>query len=107
MLCGHHRGIRRLTKTYPDGHSFTAVMYNLQADRKNANGYCVLLTFDPMTGNISFTSYSPVFDDYTCIDPKDETFTIENAYWTEPRKASSTAEPDAAGEADPDENPGG
>ncbi len=107
VLCGHHRDIRRLTKTYPDGHSFTAVMYNLQADRKKSSGYCELLTFDPMTGKISFTSYSPVFDDYNCIDPKKETFTLENVYWAEPREALPSAEPDAVREEDPDENPGG
>lgn len=81
LFCGHHKGARRLTNTYKDGRTFTAVMYNLQADRKKSNGYFVLITFDPLTRNVSFTSYSPVFDDYNFYDKTDkETFTLENAY---------------------------
>ncbi len=81
LLCGHHKGIRRLDKTYEDGRVFTAIMYNLQLDRKKGAGYCTLLTFDPLTRSISFTSYSPYFDDYNYLDdPRKETFVLENAF---------------------------
>ena len=80
VLCGHHRGVRRLETTYEDGRTFTAVMYNLQADRKKGDGYCVLITFDPMTRDVSFTSYSPIKNDYNYQSPSKETFTLKDAY---------------------------
>ena len=80
LLCGHHRGVRRLEKTREDGRTFTAVMFNLQADRKKGNGYCVLITFDPMSRNVWFTSYSPILDDYNYQSESKETFTLKNAY---------------------------
>ena len=82
LLCGHHKGIRKLQNVYEDGErTFTAIMYNLQLDKKKGTGYCTLMTFDPMTRSISFTSYSPFFDDYNYLDdPKQETFVLENAY---------------------------
>lgn len=81
LLCGHHRGVRRLTKSFHEGIDFTAVMYNLQEETKKASGYCMLITFDPVTRSVSFTSYSPVYDDYNYLDdPTLETFTLENAY---------------------------
>ena len=70
-----------MDKTYEDGRVFTAIMYNLQLDRKKGAGYCTLLTFDPLTRSISFTSYSPYFDDYNYLDdPRKETFVLENAF---------------------------
>lgn len=82
LLCGHHKGIRRLRQTYEDGNrTFTAVMYNLQADKTNGTGYCMLLTFDPVLRSVSFTSYSPYFDDYNYLgNPDRETFLLENAF---------------------------
>lgn len=80
VLCGHHRGIRRLDQKYENGRSFTAIMYNLQADRKKGNGYCMILTFDPRSRNIWFTSYSPILDDYNYESAEKETFILKNAY---------------------------
>ncbi len=82
LLCGHHKGIRKLQTVYEDGErTFTAIMYNLQLDKKKGTGYCTLMTFDPITRSISFTSYSPFFDDYNYLDdPNQETFVLENGY---------------------------
>ncbi len=81
VLCGHHRGVRRLDKMREDGSTFTAYMYNLQADRKKGDGYCVLITFDPISRSISFTSYSPILNDYNYYRNTDkETFVLFNAY---------------------------
>ena len=80
LLCGHHRGVRRWSQTYEDGRTFEAVMYNLQAENKSL-GYFMLLTFDPLERTISFTSYSPYYDDYNYYQKNEiETFTIEKAY---------------------------
>lgn len=82
LLCGHHRRARRQQIVYEDGRTFTAVMFNLQEEKKRpAIGYCMLVTFDPVTRAVSFTSYSPYFDDYNYYeDPANETFVLENAY---------------------------
>ncbi len=66
---------------HEDGTTYHAVMYNMQAEKRKASGYCMLVTFDPVTRSISFTSYSPVFDDYNYLDdPTKETFVLVNAY---------------------------
>ena len=81
ILCGHHKGAVRVERTHEDGTTYHAVMYNLQAEKQKASGYCMRITFDPVTRNISFTSYSPVFDDYNFMDdPSQETFVLENAF---------------------------
>ena len=82
LLCGHHKGIRKLQTVYEDGErTFTAIMYNLQLDKKKGTGYCTLMTFYPTSRSIAFTSYSPYFNDYNYLDnPKYETFVLENAY---------------------------
>lgn len=82
LLCGHHKGIRRLQTAYENGNRlFTAVMYNLQLDKENGTGYCTLMTFDPVSRSISFTSYSPYFDDYNYLNnPEKETFVLENVF---------------------------
>jgi hypothetical protein len=82
LLCGHSRGTCRTETVYEDGRTFAAVMVNLQnEDRGKTAGYCMLVTFDPLTRAISFTSYSPVYDDYNYYyDTRKETFTLENAY---------------------------
>ena len=80
VLCGHHKGIKRWEKTYGD-RTVTAIMYNLQLDKQKGIGYCTLMTFDPLTRNISFTSYSPYFDDYNYSKKEStETFVLENVF---------------------------
>lgn len=80
LFCGHHKGVKRWTKTYEEDRTFTAIMYNLQSEEK-AYGYCTILTFDPMAHTLSFTSYSPYFDDYNYYPKTDiETFVLENAF---------------------------
>ncbi|MBQ1820834.1 MAG: metallophosphoesterase [Clostridia bacterium] len=82
LLCGHHKGVKRWQKTYEDqDRTFTAIMYNLQLDKQKGIGYCTLMTFDPLTRSISFTSYSPYFDDYNYSKKEsEETFVLENAF---------------------------
>lgn len=82
LLCGHRRGAVRTVTENEDGSTFAAVMVNLQDEREwNTTGYCMLVTFDPLSRSISFTNYSPVLDDYNYYnDPSKETFTLENAY---------------------------
>jgi hypothetical protein len=82
LLCGHHRKAYHMQKTFENGRTFTAVMVNLQAESLYATtGYCMLVTFDPVTRSIGFTSYSPFFDDYDFYPfSKNETFTLENAF---------------------------
>ena len=81
VLCGHAREVHRRVKTYEDGRVLTAVMYNLQGESYYSNGYCVIMQFDPVERSISFTHYSPLFDDYNYYDdPSVETFVLENAY---------------------------
>ena len=82
LLCGHRRDVARKDTVYEDGRTFTAVMVNLQnEDYHKTSGYCMLVTFDPLSRSISFTSYSPVYDDYNYYtDPSIETFTLENAF---------------------------
>lgn len=80
LLCGHHKGVQRWEKTYPDGRVFRALMYNLQ-NEQNVAGYCQLLTFDPVSRTLYATSYSPYLNDYNFYDKESiETFTIENAF---------------------------
>ena len=57
-------------------------MFNLQDETdRRTSGYCMLVTFDPLSRTISFTSYSPVFDDYNYfLNTSVETFTLEDAF---------------------------
>jgi hypothetical protein len=82
LICGHRRGARRHQKVFDDGRVFNAVMVNLQNEgTRSTAGYCMLMTFDPLTRSVSFTSYSPYYDDYDYYPySKNETFTLENAY---------------------------
>ena len=80
LFCGHHKGVKRWSKTYEENRTFTAIMYNLQSEPK-AYGYCTILMFDPIARTLSFTSYSPYFDDYNYYPEEEiETFVIENAF---------------------------
>ena len=86
IVCGHHDGARRWSKTFDDGHTVNAVMVNFQDDPAKSRGYCQWLTFDPVTRDIAFTVYSPFYDDYNYYgDLEDyghqfETFTLQNAW---------------------------
>ena len=86
VLCGHHDGATRWSKTYDDGHTVTAMMLNFQDDTTKSRGYCTWLTFDPLSRSIAVTTYSPFYDDYNYYsdlkDPRHEreTFTLENAW---------------------------
>ena len=76
LLCGHHKGVQRWEKTYPDGRVFRALMYNLQ-NEKNAAGYCQLLTFDPVSRTLYATSYSPYLDDYNFYDKEYDSVKVQ------------------------------
>ena len=81
VLCGHNDGSVRWDKTYEDGRTVNALLYNFQDDKKNGLGYLRLLTFDPLDRSIHVTTYSPWFDDYDYQkDTSLDTFTLENAW---------------------------
>lgn len=80
LLCGHARGAIRWERIYENDRSFMAYMYNFQ-HKTDGVGYMVLMTFDPVTHAISFTSYSPYRNDYNYSRKASvETFVLENAY---------------------------
>ena len=57
------------------------VEYNFQDWGNRGIGYCVIITFDPITRNISFTDYSALHDDYNYYENTSrETFVLENAF---------------------------
>ncbi len=81
VLCGHNDGSARWSKTYEDGHSVNAMMYNFQDDKKNGLGYARILMFNPSTRNIAVTTYSPYLNDYNYYsDSSRDTFTLYNAW---------------------------
>ena len=81
VLCGHNDGSARWSKTYDDGHTVNALMYNFQDDRKHGLGYARILMFNPATRNIAVTTYSPYLDDYNYYrDSARDTFTLYNAW---------------------------
>ena len=81
VLCGHNDGSTRWQKTYPDGHTVNAIMYNFQDDKKYGLGYARILMFNPGTHNIAVTTYSPYLDDYNYYrDVEKDTFTLYDAW---------------------------
>lgn len=81
VLCGHNDGSTRWSKTYPDGHTVNAMMYNFQDDKKHGLGYARILMFNPGTRNIAVTTYSPFLDDYNYYrDSSRDTFTLYDAW---------------------------
>ena len=81
VLCGHNDGSVRWDRTYEDGHTVNAMLYNFQDDKKYGLGYLRILTFDPRDRSLSVTTYSPWFDDYNYYkDETRDTFTLENAW---------------------------
>ncbi len=81
VLCGHNDGSARWSKTYDDGHTVNAMMYNFQDDKKYGLGYARILMFNPKTRNIAVTTYSPYLNDYNYYrDASKDTFTLYNAW---------------------------
>ncbi len=81
VLCGHNDGSVRWAKTYEDGHTVNALLYNFQDDKKNGLGYLRILTFDPGERSLHVTTYSPWFDDYDYHkDASKDTFTLTDAW---------------------------
>ena len=81
VLCGHNDGSTRWSKTYPDGHTVNAMMYNFQDDKKHGLGYARILMFNPGTRNIAVTTYSPFLDDYNYYrESSKDTFTLYDAF---------------------------
>lgn len=81
VLCGHNDGSARWSKTYADGRTVNAMMYNFQDDKKYGLGYARILMFNPMTRNIAVTTYSPYLNDYNYYkDAAKDTFTLYNAW---------------------------
>ncbi len=81
VLCGHNDGSARWSKSYPDGHTVNAMMYNFQDDKKYGLGYARILMFNPGTRNIAVTTYSPFLDDYNYYkDAARDTFTLYDAW---------------------------
>ena len=81
VLCGHNDGSARWSKTYDDGHTVNAMMYNFQDDKKYGLGYARVLMFNPKTRNIAVTTYSPYLDDYNYYkNVERDTFTLFDAW---------------------------
>lgn len=81
VLCGHNDGSARWAKTYGDGHTVNAIMYNFQDDKRYGLGYARILMFNPNTRNIAITTYSPYLNDYNYYkDTEKDTFTLYNAW---------------------------
>ena len=81
VLCGHNDGSARWSKSYPDGHTVNAMMYNFQDDKKYGLGYARILMFNPGTRNIAVTTYSPFLNDYNYYKNADrDTFTLYDAW---------------------------
>ncbi len=81
VLCGHNDGSARWSKTYADGRTVNAVMYNFQDDKKYGLGYARILMFNPTTRNIAVTTYSPYLNDYNYYkDTSKDTFTLYDAW---------------------------
>lgn len=89
VVCGHARGITsRRTDYYDDDgdgtqeRSVTTMMCNFQEDGKNGLGYLRLLTFDPVSRDISVVTYSPYYDLYTYGDlaEEDMQFVLTDAF---------------------------
>ena len=81
VLCGHNDGSVRWAKTYEDGHTVNALMYNFQDDKKKGLGYLRILTFDPLDRSVGVTTYSPWFDDFDYQkDVEKDTFTLADAW---------------------------
>lgn len=89
VVCGHARGItNRRTDYYDDNgdgtaeRSVTTLMCNFQEDGKNGLGYLRLLTFDPVSRDISVVTYSPYYDLYTYGDltEEDMQFVLTDAF---------------------------
>ncbi|MDO4565565.1 MAG: metallophosphoesterase [Clostridia bacterium] len=82
LLCGHNDGSVRLRFEYEEGaRTVNAMMYNFQDDKQNGLGYLRLLVFDPLTRNISVTTYSPYLDDYDYYqDESRDTFVLTDAF---------------------------
>ena len=81
VLCGHNDGSARWQKTYEDGHTVNALLYNFQDDKKWGLGYLRILTFDPLDRSLHVTTYSPWFDDYNYYkDETRDTFTLADAW---------------------------
>lgn len=75
------QGPARWQRTYEDGHSVNALMYNFQDDKKYGLGYLRILTFDPTDRSLHVTTYSPWFDDYNYYrDEARDTFTLTEAW---------------------------
>ncbi len=81
VLCGHNDGSARWSKTYDDGHTVNAMMYNFQDDKKYGLGYARVLMFNPKTRNIAVTTYSPYLNDYNYYkNAERDTFTLHDAW---------------------------
>lgn len=81
VLCGHNDGSTQWQKTYEDGRTVHALMYNFQDDKKHGLGYLRILLFDPVTREIDVTTYSPYLDDYNYYaDASRDTFTLTDAF---------------------------
>ena len=81
VLCGHNDGSTRWSKSYPDGHTVNAMMYNFQDDKKYGLGYARVLMFNPGTRNIAVTTYSPYLNDYNYYkNVERDTFTLFDAW---------------------------
>ncbi|MCL2670750.1 MAG: metallophosphoesterase [Clostridiales bacterium] len=82
LLCGHMYGEAKWRKSYPAGHTVTALLFNLQEEHRNGEGlgYLRILTIDPATGNLSVVTYSPVLDDYNFYDDDVDSFILEGIF---------------------------
>ena len=79
LICGHKHGERKWEKTYEDGHTVYALMFNLQDehDLGNGIGYLRILTFDPVSGDMDCVTYSPILDKYNYFGEERDSFTVK------------------------------
>lgn len=81
VLCGHNDGSVRWSKTYADGRTVRALLYNFQDDKKYGLGYLRVLTFDPQDRSIAVITYSPWFDDFNYYrDTEKDEFVLTDAF---------------------------
>ena len=82
VLCGNAEGSARLEKTYADGHTVNALLFNYGADKENGVGFLRKLNFNLTDRSVVVSTYSPILN-RTAYDeehPEDDSFVIEHAF---------------------------
>ncbi len=82
VLCGNAEGSARLEKTYADGHTVNALLFNYGADKDNGTGFLRKMNFNLTDRSVTVSTYSPILDRtaYDSEHPENDSFTIEHAF---------------------------